>query len=263
MDTKPPSLPAVRARIDEVDAELLRLIDERSGLARAVAAAKAAGGDAGRFALRPARESQVLRRLLSLPRTAAGPGLVVKIWRELMADSLARQGPFHVACWGGPQPARTVELARLRFGVAPTLSVAARPDEAIAAAKALGGVAVLALAPDNAWWGRLLAEPQLKVFASLPCLSRWGPAGALAVADVGIEPSGGDETFWVTDSKLYAAAIEEALGKTGVAARLVSQAGGLKLFGLSGFFQPQDSRLVQAPGELKGVIGAASIPFDV
>ena len=40
-------------------------------------------------------------------------------------------------------------------------------------------------------------------------------------------------------------------------------AGGLKLFTLAGFVQREDERLHQAPGELKGVIGAASMPFDV
>ncbi len=55
----------------------------------------------------------------------------------------------------------------------------------------------------------------------------------------------------------------EALGQDGVAAELVAEAGGLKLFSLSGFFQVDDERLAQAPGKLTGVIGAAPTPFDV
>lgn len=263
MDTKPPSLQAVRQRIDAVDAELLRLIDERAGLARAVAEAKAAAGDADKFALRPDREAQVMRRLLARPREAATPGLIIRIWRELMADSLYRQGDFRLSAWGGKEPARTIELARLRFGVAPPLTVAAKPEDVIAAARLKGGVGVLALTPDNAWWGRLLAEPKVRVFAALPCLEAWGPTVALAVADVPIEPSGGDETFWVTDAAGPADKIEDALGRTDIAAKALAQAGGLKLFVLSGFFQAQDPRLAGAPGDLKGVIGAASTPFDV
>jgi chorismate mutase len=263
MDQKTPSLGDVRARIDQVDAELLRLVGERAGLAAQVAAAKAAAGDTGRFALRPAREAQVLRHLLASPHGAAGAPLVVKLWRELMADSLSRQGPFHVTAWGGPNAARTVELARLRFGVAPPLKLVSKPEDAVAAAKTLGGVGVLALTPDSAWWGRLLAEPKLKVFAALPCLNAWGPLSALAVAEVEVEPSGGDETFWVTDARGRPEEIEERLMHTDVAARLVAQAGGLKLFALAGYFQSEDKRLAGAPGELKGVIGAASTPFDV
>jgi len=146
----PPSLDAVRARIDEVDADLLRLIDERASLAAAVAEAKRTAGDGGRFGLRPGREAQVMRRLLARERRAASPALIVRIWRELIGDSLSRQGPFHLSVWGGKAEARTVEMARRRFGDAPPLTLVARPEEALAAAKTPGGVAILALAPDSA-----------------------------------------------------------------------------------------------------------------
>ena len=165
-----PLLEEVRARIDAVDAELLRLLDERASLAAQVSAAKRAAGDGSKFGLRPGREAQVLRRLLAQVRMSADTSLVVRIWRELMGDSLARQGAFHLAIWGGKAEARTVELARLRFGAAPHLALAAKPEDALAAARTPGGVAVLALAPDSAWWGKLLAQPTLKVFSTLPCL---------------------------------------------------------------------------------------------
>jgi chorismate mutase len=263
MDDPRPSLAAVRARIDEVDTQLLALVEERAELAKAVAAAKAAQGEDGRLGLRPAREAQVLRRLLARPRKAAGTALVVRIWRELMGDNLAQQGPFELAVWGGSDLARTVEITRLRFGVAPSLRHAATPEEAIAAAKVEGGVGVLALTKDSAWWGRLLAEPKARVFAALPCLKAWGPMSALAVADVPIEPSGSDETFWVTDAPGSAQSIVDALGKDGVAACQMQAAGGLKLFKLLGFYQPDDARLKRAPGRLSGVIGAAPTPLDV
>ena len=259
----PPSLDEVRARIDAIDGELLRLVVERSSLAHAVAAAKAAAGDGARFGLRPAREAMLLRRLLAGPRNGARPGLIVRIWRELIGDSLATQGPFHLAVWGGKDMARTVEVARLRFGVAPSLRQVARPEEALANARALGGVGVCALTADSAWWGRLLAEPKLKVFAALPCLAAWGPLSALAVAEVAIEPSGADNTFWVTDAAGGSSAVEAALSRDGVAATLLVEAGGLKLYMLSGFYQADDARLARAPGKLSGVIGAAPAPLDV
>ncbi|WP_334163538.1 chorismate mutase [Phenylobacterium sp.] len=258
-----PTLDEVRARIDVIDAELLKLLDERAGLARVVAAAKAAAGEAGRFGLKPGREAQLLRRLLARPRTGASAALVVRVWREMIGESLKLQGPFHLAVWGGRDPARAVELARLRFGAAPPLRQVAKPEDAIAAAKVPGGVAVAALTPDSAWWGRLLAEPKLRVFAALPCLSAWGPLSALAVGEVEVEPTGGDVTFWVTDAPHSAAAVEEALSRDGAAATLVAEAGGLKLFSLAGFYQANDPRLARAPGRLSGVIGAAPAPLDV
>jgi chorismate mutase len=247
---RPPSLEEVRARIDAIDSELLRLVDERAGLAKDVAAAKAAAGDGGKFGLRPGREAALLRKLLAR-RGNASPSLVVRVWRELIGDSLATQGPFRIAVWGGKDPGRAVELARLRFGTAPPLTQVARPEDALAAARALGGVGVCCLSSDSAWWGRLLAEPKLKVFAALPCLAAWGPMSALAVAEVEVEPTGDDRTFWVTDAPGKAAAIEEALSRDGVAATL-----------LAGFYQAQDERLARAPGKLSGVIGAAPAPLD-
>jgi chorismate mutase len=262
VDRKPPSLDDVRARLDAIDAELLRLVDERAGLANDVAEAKRAAGDRDKFGLRPAREAMLMRRLLGKPRQGAGDALTVRLWRELISDSLAKQGPFHLTVWGGADPARAVELARSQFGAAPPLRQVAKPEDALAAAKILGGVGILSLAPTSAWWGRLLAEPTLSVFAAMPSLSVWGEPAALAVAQVEVEPSGDDETFWVTDAGEPAAKIVDALSRDGIAAELVLETGGLKLFVLSGFYQRNDVRIARAPGRLAGVIGAAARPFD-
>lgn len=258
----PLSLDAVRARIDAVDAELLALIGERAALARAVAEAKKTGGDGGRFGLRPAREAQIMRRLLKDRDPAASAALVVRIWREIISDSLSQQGPFHLSVWGGKLESRAVELARLRFGVAPRLVTAARPEDALAAAKTPGGVGVLALTSDSSWWGRLLAEPTLKVFATLPCLAAWGPTLAVAVAQVEVAPTGADQTLWVTDAPDIGETIE-ALSRDGVAGGPLAQHGGLTLYALAGYYQPDDARLARAPGRLHGVIGAAPEPFDL
>ena len=256
-------LEAVRARIDEIDAGLLALLDERTALGKQVAAAKAAAGQADRFGLRPGRETEILRRLLAMPRTGASDALVIRVWRELMGQSLALQGPFNLTVWGGPTQARALELTRLRFGAAPTLRMAQKPEETLAAAKLKGGVGVAMLTGESAWWGRLLAEPKLKVFAVLPCLNAWGPPSALAFAEVEVEPTGADVTLWVTDAPGPAAKVAETLSRDGVAAELLSEAGGLKLFTLAGYYQADDERLARAPGRLSGGIGAAPEPFDV
>jgi len=262
MDAKRPTLEAVRQRIDAIDADLLRLVDERAALAVAVAEAKRESGD-DRFGLRSAREAQVIRGLLAKPRSAVSKGAVVQIWRELIGESLRIQGPMTLTVWGGRDPVRVAELARRRFGAAPKLTLAETPEAALAATKQKGGIAVLALDPGSRWWGRMLVERQLSVFAALPELAAWGPVGALAVAEVEVEPSGSDETYWITDAPRSAEAIEGDLGRDGVAARLICDGGGLKLFGLPGYFQRTDERLSRAPGRLTGVIGAAPLQFDL
>jgi chorismate mutase len=257
-----PSLDEVRERIDAIDEQVLSLIAERAAMSAVVAKAKRAKGETS-FGLRPAREAQILRKLLIAKQPQVSFELVVSLWRQIMADSLARQGPFHVSLWGGKNPYRTIELTRIRFGSSVVVRPAPNSKEALSEAKRSGGVAVLALASDAPWWGQMLAEPKLNVFASLPCLRRWGPATALAVAQIEVEPSGRDETFWVTDSAKSAPAIIEELGCIGFAGDMLANAGGLKLFALAGYVQREDPRLADAPGELKGVIGAASMPFDV
>lgn len=265
MDAERSRLEAVRARIDAVDAELLRLVDERAALALSVGQIKQAVGEGGSgdLAIRPAREAELLRRLLASPRRSASAAVVVRIWRELIGESLRLQQPFRLSVWGGRNPGRVVEMARQRFGVAPALALEDQAEAALAAARRPGEIAILALEPDSRWWGRLLAEPRLRVFASMPCLSAWGPQGALAVGAVRVEPSGLDETYWVTDAPEPAAAVEAALEREGVAARLIRETGGLKLFGLPGYFEPNDQRLARGPGRLSGVIGAAPAPFDL
>lgn len=261
-DRDAPSLDAIRARLDVLDGQMLALIDERAGLAKQVAAAKAAAGDGGKFGLRAAREAQLLRSLLAKPRSAATPTLITRVWRELIGDSLSRQGPFHLAVYGGKTPARTIEFARARFGATPGMTSVAKPEDAMAAAKTQGGVAVMSLATETPWWGRLLAEPKMKVFAALPCLNNWGPVTALAAAEIDVEPTGDDLTYWVTDSPLPSSEILDALSRDGVAADLLAEAGGLKLFALLGFYMPEDERLARAPGRLTGVIGASAAPLD-
>lgn len=258
----PTALESVRARIDAIDGELLALLDERAALARDVAHAKIQAGITG-FGLRPERETEIVRALLAKPRRGATPALVLRLWRELMGHSLSLQGPFGLAVWGGRDPARATELARLRFGAAPAMRQVAQPEDVIAAARTPGVVGVATLEPGNAWWARLLAEPRLKVFAALPCLRQWGPQAALAFADVPIGPTGADETFWVTDASGPAIEVEDALGRLGLAGRIAAEARGVRLFALAGYVQPEDQRLASAPGRLQGVIGAAPMPFDL
>ena len=265
MNAKPTPLESVRAQIDEIDAQLLRLVVARAAMPAKVAAAKAkeAAGAARGFGLRPAREAQVIRALLAQSGSPADAGLIVRIWRELIGDSLSKQGPYRLAAWGGRNPARVAELARQRFGVAPSLTMVDQPEAALQAAKTEGTVAILGLEPNSSWWGRLLAEPALKVFASLPCLTTWGRPSALAVAAVEIEPSGADQTLWVTDAQTPLGELDRVLGALGLAGELLLEAGGLRLFVLAGYLQGDDARLTGAPGYLAGVIGAAPLPFDL
>jgi chorismate mutase len=259
-----PKLDEVREKIDAIDEELLSLIDQRTVLTREVAAAKRAAGGGANFALRPARESQILRKLCSAEKTAVSRKLIVRVWRELIGDSLHAQSPYQIVTWSYRNPAKIAELARARFGGAPGMYNVEQPEQALAGVKAMGGIAELAVTREHAWWGRMLVEPSLSIFAALPEVGHWGAPAALAVAQVTPEPSGpGDETLWVTDSTRANAEIVKQMGEDGVAARFLIEAGGLKLFALTGFYQAEDERLSRAPGDLTGVVGVVPRAFDL
>jgi chorismate mutase len=259
------SLEDIRWRIDAIDSEILRLVDERSGLATQVAAAKRAAlapGEAQPFGLRPVREAEIMRTLLGKPREHASDALIVRLWRDLMGDNLTRQGRFRIAFCPGADPARMMDLTRLRFGGAPHILSCPKAADAVANARTTGTVAVLPLSEPGGW-GRLLAEPKVRVFAALPDLAQLGPPYALAAAVVAVEPTGRDETFWATDAGGPAERVIETLARDGVAASLLTEGGGLRLFSLAGFYQSDDPRLARAPGALSGVIGAAPTALDL
>lgn len=153
--------------------------------------------------------------------------------------------------WGGA--AQT--LAADRFGL--TARTATEPEQALAAVRS-GARALLDLTQGKAWWGRLLAEPALRVVAALPD-DRHGLPRALLVQRTEPGPTGDDRTFWATDSVAPDARIIETLGTAGLAASPLIAAGGLKLFMLAGYVQAEDGRLASAPGNLSGVIGAAPL----
>jgi hypothetical protein len=114
------------------------------------------------------------------------------------------------------------------------------------------------LTPAKVWWGRLLADPELRVVGALPD-DRNGLPRALMVQKTPPGPTGDDRTLWITDSQAPDARIVETMSTSGLAAMPLIAAGGLKLFMLAGYVQPEDGRLASAPGALSGVIGAAPL----
>lgn len=219
--------------------------------------------DAPRLALDRAVVEAVRARLAAGPR--ATPDADALALRETLAglspveaaavrSVLGRIDAGHGASlfvWG---PASQV-LAADRFGL--TAHLAATPEAALRAVRT-GQRALMDLTPTSAWWGRLLAEPALRVVAALPDHGAGAPR-TLMVQQARPGPTGDDRTFWVTDSRAPDAAIVEALAAAGLIASPLIAAGGLKLFVLAGYVQAEDGRLTGAPGALSGVIGAAPV----
>jgi len=107
-------LNAMRARIDEIDAQLQALLNERARCAQKVGVSKAASGRAIDF-YRPERESEVLRKALERNHGPLRNEEIVRLFREIMSACLAQQEPLKVA-FLGPEGTFTQAAVTKHFG---------------------------------------------------------------------------------------------------------------------------------------------------
>ena len=194
-EQRPPALDEVRQEIDQIDAQLHALIVRRTDLASHVWSAKRTAPDtvkAALAALRPAREAAMLRALARRHTGAMPLATLWRIWRAFIIANIRVQAPFDVFVGDADNSGEIRDLARGHFGF--ETAIEAVPD-AVAAAGARAGVAVLPMGQNGEWW-RALSQGGVRVFAALPQIgqNRDIPQ-AIAVGDAPIEPTGDDITL--------------------------------------------------------------------
>jgi chorismate mutase-like protein len=94
------NLQNLRTQIDKLDVQLLKLINERAGLAAEIGKHKA---DAGEEVFSPVREKELIHNLLQLNDKQNGPlpaNAVEAIFREIISGSRALQKVLRVAYLG-------------------------------------------------------------------------------------------------------------------------------------------------------------------
>lgn len=101
-----------RKRIDEIDADLVRLLNERTRMALEIGRIK--HRDGGEVYV-PAREKEVLDRVCELNAGPLLPESVRAIYREIMSAALALERSLKVA-YLGPPATFSHQAARSRFG---------------------------------------------------------------------------------------------------------------------------------------------------
>lgn len=173
-------LAALRARIDEIDAEMHRLLIRRGEVIDRLVAAKSTQ-ESG-VAFRPGREVSMLRRLAERHEGGLPLSTVEHVWREIIGTFTQAQAAFRVHAPHAETPAVRDSL-RFHFGFAATIVGHASASEAVQAAADSGvdlAFVPIGDAPGEAWW-RPLEQPGsgIKVVAALPLLV---PASQLRVA---------------------------------------------------------------------------------
>ena len=145
-------LAVLRSSIDEIDARLLNLLNERANCAQQVGHLKAEHGEAN-VSYRPEREAQILRRL-----QASNPGplaneRVAFFFREIMSACLALEQPVRVA-FLGPSGTFSESAALRQFGHAAQYLPQVSIDEAFHALE-LGHVDYAVVPIENSTEGAI------------------------------------------------------------------------------------------------------------
>ena len=105
-------LAQVRQKIDHIDDQLHDLIIERAKISEKIKALKKEG-DAK---IRPAREAQIIYRLLDRHRGQFPVQELIRIWREIITATLRMQGPFSIAAIEPNGEPDYCNLARDQYG---------------------------------------------------------------------------------------------------------------------------------------------------
>jgi chorismate mutase / prephenate dehydratase len=128
----PPDLPGLRARIDRLDLELVRLLGERAEVAALIGRLKAREGDA---VFDPGRENAVISRAVQQGAGRLPARSVEAIFREIISASRALEAPTRVA-FLGEEGGFGHEAAATRFGGSAFCAPHAQADSLLSALQA-------------------------------------------------------------------------------------------------------------------------------
>src|SRR5438132_7759406 len=154
MSEIPSDLEQLRRRIDEIDDRLQDLLVERINIVSRVAAHKR--GTDGLAAHQPAREAEIIRRLIARNHGPFPPATLVRMWRELLAATTRLQGAFTIAVYAPPEAPGFWDIARDHYG-SHTLMLPYRTTSQVISAVTDGqaAVGVLPMPPEDdpdPWW---------------------------------------------------------------------------------------------------------------
>src|SRR5919201_775535 len=165
-----PSLAELRSEIDRIDAAMHALLMERGEIIDRLIAAKHTQESGSAF--RPAREADMMRRLVERHRGILPLDTVESIWRVIIASFTYVQAPFSVHADLSAGEAVMRDSARFHFGFTvpfiPHVGAAGAVSAVSESKGDLGLVPAFAVAGAAAWWTRPEFETATKIIARLP-----------------------------------------------------------------------------------------------
>jgi chorismate mutase len=178
-----PSLADLRREIDRIDETMHTLLMERGDIIDRLIAVKQTQETGSAF--RPAREAEMMRRLVGRHAGILPLDTVESIWRVIIATFTYVQAPFSVHADLSTGDAAMRDSARFHFGFTvpfvPHMG-AASVVAAVSDSKGdLGLVPAFATAGAGAWWSALEFDTAPKIIARLPFVDRADHPAAVPV----------------------------------------------------------------------------------
>ena len=172
--TETPSLTELRREIDRIDETMHGLLMERAEIIDRLISAKQTQESGSAF--RPAREAEMMRRLVDRHKGILPLDTVESIWRVIISTFTYVQAPFSVHADLSAGDAAMRDSARFHFGFTvpfvPHMG-AASVVAAVSDSKGdLGLVPAFGVAGTGAWWNALEFDTAPKIIARLPFVDR-------------------------------------------------------------------------------------------
>ena len=277
-----PSLDMLRHEIDALDQQIHDLLMRRADVSDQVRWVKSNGdGAANGTNLRPGREAEILRRLISRHQGGFPKPSIVRIWREILAGSTQMQGPFSMAVLAGDPQRACVNLARDHFGSYTPMTThqsVRRVIERVMRGDAKVGILPIPHQDDtDPWWPHLMSGDAgaPRIIARLPF---GGPAnlpdrdrGAFVISCLTPDETGEDRSQLCIDAaepislaRLGPALNNENLELTFSARWQNPQVSGacLHFVEVAGYVTASDPRFINTLGNLGQTVGAYAVPLS-
>jgi chorismate mutase len=177
-----PSLTQLRHEIDRIDAQMHRLLMERGDIIDRLIAVKQTQESGSAF--RPAREADMMRRLVDRHRGILPLDTVESIWRVIISTFTYVQAPFAVHADLSAGDAHMRDSARFHFGfTVPFVAHMGAAAVVVAVSESKGdlGLVPAFAAPAGAWWDALEFDAAPKIIARLPFVERADHPAAMPV----------------------------------------------------------------------------------
>ncbi len=212
-----PSLADLRQEIDRLDAAMHQLLMERGEIIDRLIAVKKIQ-DTGGSAFRPAREAEMMRRLVERHKGILPLDTVESIWRVIIATFTYVQAPFSVHADLSAGDASMRDSARFHFGFTVPFVPHMGASGVVAAVSEskgdLGLVPAFAVASAGTWWSALEFDAAPKIIARLPFVERADHPAALPVfviSRVAADAMATDAAVWSVRVSGWGAAAAQAL----------------------------------------------------